>query len=285
MRKLRKSPKNKFAGRIVLITGAASGLGRALAVAFARAAADLVLVDVNEAGLRETAVMAEAHGPRCLVKRTDVSNRAEMEAMAREVLSEWGRVDILVNNAGIGVGGELREIPLDEMERIVGVNLMGPIYGTRLFLPGMVERGEGHIVNISSQSGLVVLPLHIAYTTTKYGVRGFTEALWAEARCHGVRVTHVCPAGIKTNIMAATRMYPDPPTDRVKKGEARWADYIEKKGLDPDEAARRILDAVAKNRFLVLLRAESYLLYYLARFFPGAMLRLVALITRYVVKG
>ena len=269
----------------MLITGAASGLGRALAVAFARAAADLVLVDVNEAGLRETAVMAEAHGPRCLVKRTDVSNRAEMEAMAREVLSEWGRVDILVNNAGIGVGGELREIPLDEMERIVGVNLMGPIYGTRLFLPGMVERGEGHIVNISSQSGLVVLPLHIAYTTTKYGVRGFTEALWAEARCHGVRVTHVCPAGIKTNIMEANRMYPEPLTGRLKKGEAWWRRYIMNKGMEPDEAARRILEAVGKSRFLVLLRGESYLLYYLARFFPGAMLRLVALITRYVVKG
>ena len=284
MLKSRKSPKSKFVGKIVLVTGAASGLGRALAVAFARAGSDLVLADVNEEGLRETAGMAEVHGRRCLVKRVDVSDRAGMEALAREVLAEWGRVDILVNNAGISVGGELRHIPLEEMERIVGVNLMGPIYGTRLFLPGMVERGEGHIVNISSQSGLVVLPLHIAYTTTKYGVRGFTEALWAEARCHGVDVTHVCPAGIKTNIMEATRMYPDPPTERVKKGEEWWRRYIMNKGMEPDEAARRILEAVEKSRFLALLRGESYLLYYLARFFPGAMLRLVSAITRYVVK-
>ena len=278
----KSSRENGFAGKIVLVTGAASGLGRGIALAFAREGSDLVLVDIDQEGLLETAAMVEDTGSRSLVKKVDVSDRAEMESMAEEVLSDWGRVDILVNNAGVGVGGELYGIPLESIEWIVGINLLGEIYGTRLFLPQMIERGEGYIVNVASLSGLVLLPLHIAYTTTKYGITGFTEALWAEGRHHGIGVSLVCPGAVSTNIMEHTRGYSR--TERQRESEERWERLLTQRGMDPEEAGQRVLDAVSRRKFLVLLRPEAYLLYYLKRLFPGLLLRINAVISKYLSK-
>lgn len=272
-----------FAGKVVLVTGAAAGLGRAVAVEFARAGSDLVIVDIDDAGLEATAAMVEGKGSRCLARRVDVSSRAEMEDLAGEVLSEWGRVDILVNNAGVGVGGELADIPIDDIEWAVGINLMGEIYGTRLFLPRMIERGEGHIVNVSSVSGLVLLPFHIPYTTTKFGITGFTEALWVEVRRHGIGVTLVCPGAIKTDIMAKTRL--SSRTSRPEEIRESWARLLAKAGMEPEEAARRIIKAVEKRRFLLLLGFESYLLYSMRRLCPGLMRRAVAVATALPGKG
>ena len=272
-----------FTGKVVLVTGAASGLGRAIAVAFAGAGSNLVVVDVDEVGLKETAGMVDAAGGSCMRQRVDVSNREQMEGMAEAVLREFGRVDILVNNAGVAVGGELKDIPIEDIEWIVGVNLMGEIYGTRLFLPGMVERGRGHIVNVSSLSGLAVLPLHIPYTTTKFGITGFTEALWIEAGRYGVGVTLVCPGAIKTAIMSKARLHaPDAVRERV---EGLWTSRLEKKGSDPEEVARRVLQAVQRNRFLLITGFESHLLYNLRRLFPGLNRRLVAAVTRLMSRG
>ena len=269
-----------FIGKVALVTGAASGLGRAIAVAFAEAGSDLVVADVDEVGLKETAGMVEAAGGRCMRQRVDVSDREQMEEMAEAVLEKFGRVDILVNNAGVAVGGELSDIPIEDIEWIVGVNLMGEVYGTRLFLPGMVERGRGHIVNVSSLSGLAVLPFHIPYTTTKFGITGFTEALWIEAGRHGVGVTLVCPGAIKTAIMSKARLHAsDAVRERV---EGWWTRRLEERGSDPEEVARRVLDAVRRNRFLLITGFESHLLYNLRRLFPGLTRRLVAAVTRLI---
>lgn len=270
----------QFKGKIVLVTGAASGLGRGIALAFARSGSDLVLVDINEGGLAETAAMVEAAGSRSLTKRVDVANRDQMKAMAAEVLSERGRVDILVNNAGVGVGGELVNVPIEDIEWIVGINLMGEIYGSRLFLPQMIERGQGHIVNVASLSGLVLLPFHIAYTTTKFGLAGFSNALWADVRRHGIGVTLVCPGAVRTNIAEGTRMHAQ--SEIQQQSAERFERMLQERGMDPEEAGRLILAAVARDKFLVLLGKEAYLLYYLTRLFPGAMRRLVASITKVV---
>lgn len=267
----------RFSGKVVLVTGAASGLGRALAIAFAREGADLLTVDVDVDGLEGTAAKVRKAGSHCLAWRVDVSNRAEMESLAEQVLSELGRLDVLVNNAGVGVGGELRNIPMDDIEWIMGINLMGEVYGTRLFLPHMIERGEGHIVNVSSLSGLVVLPFHIPYTTTKFGITGFSEALWAEARAHGIGVTLVCPGAIKTRIMENTRLAAR--SEGQQQMGASWIRLLEKGGMEPDDAAEKILRAVERKRFLLLLGSEAYLLYYLRRLFPNLMRRTVALLT------
>lgn len=268
-----------FKGKVALMTGAASGLGRGISLALARAGCDLVLVDVNEEGMRETAALAEGFGARCLVKRADVSSRAEMEKTAAEVLAEWGRVDVLVNNAGVAVGGELVNIPMDDIEWITGINLMGEVYGTRLFLPQMIARGEGHVVNVGSLSSLVVLPFHIAYTTTKFGLAGFSEALWAECKRHGVGVTLVCPGAVSTNIAAGTRAYPG--NERQREVTEKFERMLEEKGMDPEEAGRRVVEAIARGRFLLILGREACLLYYLRRFFPGLMRSVVAGLTAY----
>lgn len=266
-----------FEGKIVLVTGAASGFGRGIAMAFARAGADLVLADINEEGLRETARIVEDLGRKVLTKRVDVSNRAEMEEFAGEVLSEWGRVDVLVNNAGVGVGGELVNIPLDDIEWITGINLMGEVYGTRLFLPQMIERGEGHVVNIGSLSSLVVLPLHIAYTTAKFGVAGFSEALWVECHRRGVGVTLVCPGAISTDIVTNTRAHAS--NSRQQKMTEKYESMLQEKGMHPEKAGQLVLEAVARDRFLLLIGSEAYFLYYLRRLFPNFVRRLASAAT------
>jgi short-subunit dehydrogenase len=267
-----------FVGKIVLVTGAASGLGRGIALNFARAGCDLVLADINQAGMEETASLVEAIGRNCLVKRVDVSNRADMEALADEVLSEWGRVDVLVNNAGVGVGGELDTIPLDDIEWITGINLMGEIYGTRLFLPQMIRRGEGHVVNVGSLSSLVALPLHIAYTTTKFALAGFSELLWAEARNHGVGVTLVCPGAVSTNIGSTFRSHYR--SEKQRANEEKFTAMLANKGMDPEEAGRMVVEAVSRNKFLLLIGGEAYFMYYFKRFFPGLQLRLVSAVSK-----
>ncbi len=268
---------NRFSGKTALVTGAASGLGRALAVSLAEAGADVALVDVDEDGLQDTAAMVQECGVRCQAWLVDVSKWEDMESMAGEVLDSWDHIDILMNNAGVGVGGELKDVPIESIEWITGINLKGEIYGTKLFLPRMIERKQGHIVNVASLSALAVLPFHIAYTTTKFGLAGFSEALWCEMRRHGIGVTLVCPAAIKTNIMAGTRGY------AVSKGqkqlETKWADLLAKTGMEPEEAAGSILRAIEENRFLLLLGKEAHILYHLRRFFPNLVRHMVAAIT------
>lgn len=264
-----------FNGKRALVTGAASGLGRCLATDLAERGADVVVIDVNEEGLRETAAMVEAKGRRCLARRVDVSDYAAMRAMAEEVISDWGGVDILVNNAGVGVGGELADIPIEDFEWIVGINLMGEVYGTRLFLPGMIERGRGHIVNVASLSGLVVLPLHLPYTTTKFALVGFSEALWIELKRRGIGVTMICPGAIRTNIMDSTRTHEGEGMQFARK----WQGVLQKMGKEPEEVSRIALRAVERDRFMALTGPEAYLLYYMKRLAPGLQRRIVAAIT------
>jgi short-subunit dehydrogenase len=267
-----------LSGRIALVTGAGSGLGRSIALAFARSGCDIVAVDIDSDRLTAVAREVEATGVLCLPRVVDVSSRVQMEKMAGEVLAAWGHVDILVNNAGVAAAGELQDVPIDDLEWIVGINLMGEVYGSRLFLPGMIERGWGKIVNVASVSGLVVLPFHIPYTTTKFAVNGFSQTLWAEARKYGVDVTLVCPAAVKTNIISGSRL-----TATTKGHDMMvrlWEDVLIRTGLDPDEVARRVLKAVQRRKFLVITGVVPRLMYYVTRLSPGFMMRLADLITR-----
>ncbi len=267
-----------FRGRRAVVTGAASGLGRGIALALARAGCDLVAVDIDAQGLERVRGAVESQGVKCATETVDVSDRKLMEDLAKRLTSGTQGVDILVNNAGVAVSGELDVIPVEDIEWIVGVNLMGEIYGCRFFLPHMVQRGEGHIVNIASVSGFAALPLHVAYTVTKFGVMGLSEMLWAEARNHGVGVTVVCPGAISTDIGFRSRNHYR--TEKQKVNEERYAAMLRERGMDPEVAGRKIVEAVAAGKFLVLLGKEAYLLYGMKRLAPMFCLRVASLVGR-----
>ncbi|MGQ9475396.1 MAG: SDR family NAD(P)-dependent oxidoreductase [Actinomycetota bacterium] len=274
----RRKGMDWFKDRTAVVTGAASGLGRGIALALAEAGCHLVIADVDAEGLDRARDEIERMGRECLARRVDVSSRQDLEDLTEDSLAWRGGVDLLVNNAGVAVSGELDVIPVEDIEWIIGVNLMGELYGCRFFLPHMVGRGEGHIVNIASLSGLVALPLHVAYTVTKFGVVGLSELLWAEARNHGVGVTVVCPGAISTNIGFHTRNHYR--TEKQRVNEERYAAMLRERGMDPREAGRKIVEAVADGRFLVLLGREAYLLYYLKRLAPTSCLRVASFVSR-----
>ncbi len=257
------------------MTGAASGIGRATALALAGRGADLAICDVDGAGLEETAEQIRQVGRRVVQSRVDVSDAEQMRGFAERTCADLGRVDVLVNNAGIGVGGAFVDVPLAEWDKILGVNLKGVVNGCYFFVPRMIEAGTGgHVVNISSMAGYVAGPGMTAYTTTKFGVIGFSEALRAELAARGIGVTAVCPGVIDTPIVRSANVYG---TSATPENREQAIQMFEKRNYGPDRLARGILKAIQKNRAVAPITPEARAGYWLKRLFPG----LVAALGRY----
>src|SRR3954447_12134636 len=201
-------PPRTVTGKRVLITGAASGIGRATAVASARKGARLCLTDVDEAQL--TAVAAEiraAGGDVDHAEALDISDHSAVAAMADEIHSAQGSVDIVMNIAGIAVWGTVETLSHDQWRRVVDVNLMGPIHVLECFVPAMISGGRGgHIMNVSSAAGLFGLPWHAAYSAAKFGLRGVSEVLRFDLRPQGIGVTLVCPGAVHTPLVDTLRI-------------------------------------------------------------------------------
>ena len=194
--------------KVVVITGAASGIGRALSLDLAGRGASLAVSDVDDVGLAETVRRVEGVGVREIrADRVDVSDRAAMAAYATTVAEHYGRVNVVVNNAGVSLSGDVTDLSYEDLDWIVGVNFWGVVHGTKEFLPHLIASGDGHVVNLSSLFGLVSVPGQSAYNATKYAVRGFSEALREEMLVagHPVGVTVVHPGGIKTDIVRNSR--------------------------------------------------------------------------------
>jgi NAD(P)-dependent dehydrogenase (short-subunit alcohol dehydrogenase family) len=185
-------------GKTVLITGAASGIGLCTAEEFAKAGATLVLTDINEPLLAETAARMRRHGHPVHTRVVDVASRAQVEAAAKWVVDELGGLDILINNAGIGHNGELADTTLETWQKLLDVNFWGPLYHTYAFLPSMIARGSGHIVNVSSGQVFFQLPTWGAYAAIKVAAGTFSEVLYFELRKHNIRVTTVYPFMVNT---------------------------------------------------------------------------------------
>lgn len=262
-----------FRDRVAVVTGAASGIGRALAVQLAERGADLALVDVNEAALAETAASVQKTGRRVSRHVADVADAARMERLVAEVLAAHGAVHLVANNAGVSVTGTVEEQSLEDMRWIVGVNFWGVVHGSKLFLPALraarAAGAEAHIVNVSSMFGLIGLPTQSSYCATKFAVRGFSEALWAELRDAGIGVTVVHPGGVRTNIVRDSRTA-DPAA------KAQMIERFEKLAVSPDDAARRILRAVERNALRVVICPEARATDWIKRLAPAAVHRLVA---------
>ncbi|NYE35585.1 NAD(P)-dependent dehydrogenase (short-subunit alcohol dehydrogenase family) [Nocardioides cavernae] len=252
-----------LADKVVVITGAGSGIGRALALRAARGGALLALSDWNAESLAETVRLAEQAGaPKVRHDVVDVSDREAVRAWAEGVVEEYGRVELVVNNAGVTATGDFTDLDYDDLDWIVGVNFYGVVHGSKEFLPHLVASGNGALVNVSSLFGLVSAPGQSAYNATKYAVRGLTEAIREEMLVagHPVTVTCVHPGGIRTGISRNGR--------KAAGLDAARIDALFEKNLartSPDRAAQIILDGALAGKPRVLVGLDAHVIHHLAK--------------------
>ena len=266
-----KSLKDK----VVVITGAGSGIGRALAVEIAGHGALLALSDVNEAGLAETVELAKAGGAtQVRSDRLDVADRSAFTAYAGEVIDHFGQVNVVINNAGVALSGRVEDLEWDDIDWIIGIDFWGVVHGTKLFLPALIASGDAHIVNISSLFGLVSMPDQSFYNAAKYAVRGFTEALREEMLIdgHRVGVTAVHPGGIKTAVARSARY-------SAKDDATASAKFFDDKlaKMPPERAAQIIVRGILKNQARVLVGLDAHLIHNFGKFTGSRYQDIVAL--------
>jgi NAD(P)-dependent dehydrogenase (short-subunit alcohol dehydrogenase family) len=259
---------SSYSGKVAAITGAASGIGRSLAVALAQRGCALAIVDVDEKGLAETAALASA--VKVTTRRLDVSSSDALRDWAGEVQRDHSKVNLLFNNAGISYGATVRDGDEAEFRRVIDVDFWGVVHGTRAFLPLLEASGDGHVVNISSIFGIVAFPGQSAYNAAKFAVRGFTEALRIELEITGSPVSATCvhPGGVKTNIAKTTRLHASVASLGGDPNDA-GAGIDKMLTLSPDKAAEIILRAVQKNARRVLVGSDARMLDLLQRWSPG----------------
>jgi NAD(P)-dependent dehydrogenase (short-subunit alcohol dehydrogenase family) len=258
-----------LSGKTALVTGAASGIGRATALEFARRGANLALCDLDEEGLAKTANDARALGVESLVQRVDVAEPNEMERFAAAVHESVEAVDILMNNAGVAIGGPFCATSIRDWDWIIGINLKGVVHGCHYFIPRMLQRGlGGHVVNVSSAAGYSAVSMLAAYNATKFGVLGLTEALWDELHPQGISVTAICPGIIDTPITRNARLVGE--MDKPEAREEMVSGY-QRRGYGPERVARNILKAMQRDRLVAPISPEAWAMYYLKRYAPWAM--------------
>jgi NADP-dependent 3-hydroxy acid dehydrogenase YdfG len=251
-------------GKVVVITGAASGIGRALAVDVAGRGALVAISDIDETGLPETVELVKAAGAREVRSdRLDVADRAAFASYAAAAAEQFGRVNVVVNNAGVALTGDVEDLAYRDMEWIIGINFWGVVNGTKEFLPHLIASGDGHVVNLSSLFGLLSVPGQSMYNASKYAVRGFTEALREEMLVlgHPVGVTAVHPGGIKTAI-AHNGRYSE--REDAEQSAALFDKRMAK--MPPERAAEIIVTkGILGNRARVLVGLDAHALHHFAR--------------------
>jgi NAD(P)-dependent dehydrogenase (short-subunit alcohol dehydrogenase family) len=261
--------EERFGGRVAVVTGAGSGIGRALALQLASAGARLALSDVDAAGLSETCSAAAARGATLRSDRLDVTDRAAVFGYADSVAAALGGVDLVINNAGVLHVGLVLDSDIADLQRVLEVNFWGVVHGSMAFLPHLIASGRGNLVNLSSLFGLVPVPTQSAYVAAKHAVHGFTESLRIELRLagHPVAVTCVHPGGVDTAI--ARRATRSPAAPRPSSGTVLR--------MPPEKAAATILRGVARDRARVLVGPDAAAVHLLSRLSLSAWPRLVAL--------
>ncbi|MEU9199506.1 SDR family oxidoreductase [Streptomyces sp. NPDC048332] len=263
---------DRFGGQLVLVTGAAGGIGRATAFAFAEAGARVVVVDRDAEGASRTAELAQLIGaPAAWAEAVDVSDEQAMEKLAEKVAAEYGIVDVLVNNAGIGVSGSFLETSAEEWRRVLDVNLWGVIHGCRLFGKQMADRGQGgHIVNTASAAAYQPSRALPAYSTSKAAVLMLSECLRAELAEKSIGVSAICPGIVNTNITATTR-FAGADAAEEERLRKRTSKLYGMRNYPPEKVADAILRAVVRNQAVVPVTPESHAARFLSRLSPGAL--------------
>lgn len=258
---------------VAVITGAASGIGRALAVRLAaEKIAGIAISDVNEAGLAETAAMAEQHGVPVSTHTIDVSKIEEVQRLADEAVAKHGRVTHLINNAGVGVMGNFEQLSIEDFEWLMSINFWGVIYGCKVFLPILKAQESAHILNVSSVFGFIAPEEQTAYCASKFAVRGFTESLRHELAGTNVTVSAIHPGGIKTNIARNSRVGKDTPEEWKQQG-AKFFDKVAR--TSPETAAEVIVKGIKDRDPRILIGQDAYAISTISRLFPKRYLRLI----------
>jgi len=262
-----------LAGTVTVVTGAASGIGRALALRLAQEGCMLALGDVDAAGLAESAAAIRQIGVRVSTHQVDVSDAAAMEAFRDAVLREHGRVALLVNNAGVAIAGTVAELSLDDIAWLIGINFWGVVHGVKLFLPVLQQQYDAHIVNLSSIFGIVAPPGQAAYAASKFAVRGFSEALRHELVVTGskVKLSVVHPGGVRTQIAANARAAAGVSNARRADGVARFEKLAR---TTPEAAAERIVRGILKDEKRILIGRDARFLDVVQRLFPASYWRI-----------
>jgi short-subunit dehydrogenase len=242
-------------GGIAVVTGAGSGIGRALAKQLSAAGCGLALADVEEKSLVETAGMLQGKGAGVSTHVLDVADEAGVSAFAEDVKSRHGRVTLLINNAGVALHGTFEEISLDDQRWLMGINFWGTVYGVTYFLPILKQQPRAHIVNLSSVFGIVAPAGQTAYAASKFAVRGFTEALRHELEGSTVFVSCVHPGGIRTPIAERGRLGTNAPQTRKNESVSRLAQLAK---TSPENAAARILRGVERREPRILIGFDAH---------------------------
>ncbi len=255
-----------LAGRRCFITGAASGIGRATALAAAARGAELYLTDVQAEALEEAVEeIRQAGGAVAYSKAIDIADHDAIVAMAEEIHAAHGSMDVVMNIAGIAVWGTIQDLEHSQWRKVVEVNLMGPIGVLECFVPAMIEaRRGGHVVNVSSAAGLFGLPWHAPYSATKFGLRGVSEVLRFDLRRHRIGVSLVCPGAVRTPLVGTVEIAG---IDRSDPAIAPEIERFERHAVSPEQAAEKILRGVERNRYLVFTSNDIRVLHWLQRKF------------------
>lgn len=251
----------RFRGKVAIVTGGASGIGRALCEELGRQGAILIVADIHAHEAEEVASAIHEAGGRAQSERLDVSRADEVHALIEKTAREHGRLDYLFNNAGVDIGGELRDMSLDDWRRVIDVNQWGVVYGTHAAYPLMVRQGSGHIVNTASLAALIPLPMETAYVASKWAVFGFSTSLSAEAADLGVRISVVCPDFVGSRFYESSR--------HVNVDEKRLLAQIP--GflyMTPRKCARAVLKGVRRKRSIITVGTTGRVLWWLYRHMP-----------------
>lgn len=264
---------SQIANSLFIITGAGSGIGRALTIKAIAEGAHVIASDVNEQGLDETIQLVNNKAEKYIL---DVSNHEAINSFAETIIQKYpNETIILVNNAGVGLAsGNFTETPLDDFEWLMNINLYGVVRMMKAFLPHLVQQNKGHIVNVSSVYGLAGMPTNSAYSAAKFAVKGFTDVLKAELLRTNVQVSSVHPGGIKTNVARNSRISA---TQDVAKAKATMAKF-EKVALKmpADKAAEIIIDGIKKDKSRILIGSDAKTLDWIVRIFPDSYHKIIA---------
>ncbi len=253
-------------GKRCLITGAASGIGRATALAAAAKGAELYLTDIQSEALDDVvAEVGRAGGTVAYARAADVTDYAAIVAMAEEIHAAHGSMDVVMNVAGVSTWGAIDRLAHSDWQKMIDVNLMGPIGVLECFVPPMIEAGRGgHVVNVSSAAGLFGLPWHAAYSASKFGLRGVSEVLRFDLQPHGIGVSLVCPGAVKTPLVNTVEIVG---VDRSDPEVRKLIGRFERHAASPEHVAAKILEGVEKDRYMVFTSADTRIGYWVQRKF------------------